>query len=95
MAASCCLWSFLPCAKISLDSVRLFFVHECVQRALFVTFAAVDIPVSQCSRCDVKRNPKVYANVTCGEIVPQCDVLRTIFSSYFIGRICSCLFKRH
>ena len=35
-----------------------------------MTFAGVDVPVSQCSRRYVKRNLKVCTNVTCSESVP-------------------------
>ena len=31
--------------------------------------AVIDVAVCQCPRCDVKRNIKVYTNVTCSEIV--------------------------
>ena len=34
-----------------------------------MTFSGVHALVSQCSRRDVKRNPKVCATVTCSEIV--------------------------
>ena len=34
-----------------------------------MSFLGIDVLVSQCSRRDVKRNLKAFANVTCSEIV--------------------------
>ena len=48
----------------------LIFVYERVKWTVVMTFVSVDVPVSECSRRDVKRNLKVGANVTCSEIVP-------------------------
>ena len=60
----------------------LIFVYECVWwTVVVVSFAGIDVLVSQCSCRDVKRNLKACTNVTCSVHVcncaPKCDVTRT------------------
>ena len=68
MTASYCLVVFPMFQNIIMQSA-LIFVYERVKWTVVVSFASINVLVSQCSRRDVKQNLKACANVTCSEIV--------------------------
>ena len=78
----CCnLWSPLLSAKLS-HAMSVQFVYECVEWAVFMIFAGVDV---QCAHYDVKKKHKVYTSVTRSEVVPLILELTTIRSALDSG----------
>ena len=80
----------------------LIFVYERVQWTVVVSFAGIDVLVSQCSRRDVKRNLKACSNVTCSEIVHlnvmshvHVRVLRVAKPLYYCFRLWLVACSRH
>ena len=57
------------CQIIMMQRVSIF-VSQCVEWAIVVPLAGVNVPIFQRYRCDVKRNHKVHTNVTVMEVVP-------------------------
>ena len=69
ITASCCLSSSIPCAKISKDSMRLFLFMGAFD-GLLSWYLLLSTSRFFSAHDVTWHEPQMYANVTCGEIVP-------------------------